>query len=220
MSPALKPFIVPETLTHSVFRNPTDRPLYVWWAGTHGLTIAPGGRFKVPGDPRIPDFFKRGYSPIQSIRDMMERGVLELCSTPAPVIDNNTADGLSNAIYGESGNPYLEEVPLSRDTLSGRTLPAVTPVLSYLASATEITADWSAETGLEIHDRFELQIVTPKGRTVSLKTGSDRLVKYTVRTKDGLGDYKVTVTLLSVDGRTQSGPETVITIADLAVDVP
>lgn len=123
--------IIPETFLHSVFRNTTAHTLYVWWAGTNGMNIPAGERFRILGDPRIPPLIPRAHGMVESIEEMIREGVIEFCSSPAPVIDNNRPDGRSMALFAKDGDPVLDTVPLSKEELATRTLPAITPVCTY-----------------------------------------------------------------------------------------
>jgi hypothetical protein len=197
--------IIPETFLHSVFRNTTDQTLYVWWAGTNGMNIPPGERFRILGDPRVPPLIPSAHGMVESIQQMIQEGVIEFCSSPAPVVDNNRRDGRSMALFAKDGDPYLDTVPLSKEELSERTLPIITPTCSYDPETKKIRIDWSEATDLELHDRFLALVTPPKGEVFTIKCGVDKQASY--QTKAGPGLYKILLRLTSVDDRTQDGVE-------------
>ena len=202
--------VVPDTLFYSVFRNTTDFPLYVWWAGSHGMNVPPGEHFQVIGDPRVPPSIPKAHGVVESIRAMLEEGVIEFCSSPSQVIDNNLPDGRSMALFSKEGAPYLDVVPLSTEELATRTLPVITPVCTCDPATNEILIDWSMLAVLEVHDMFFVTVTPPNGEAVSVKCGVDRQLRYVAQ--QGPGDYKILVTLMAVDKRTQEGVEMVVTM--------
>ena len=197
--------IVPDTLFYSFFRNTTDHTLYVWWAGSHGMNVPPGEHFRVIGDPRIPPSIPKAHGVVTSIIAMLEEGVIEFCSSPSQVIDNNLPDGRSMAIFSKGGEPYLDMIPFSVEELAARTLPVITPDCTYDPVKNEILIDWSTLATLDTHDLFFVTVTPPDGKAVSIKCGVDRQMRYAVR--QGPGTYKILVTLTEVDQRTQEGDE-------------
>lgn len=202
--------IIPDTFFFSIFRNTTSHPLYVWWAGSHGMNIPAGEHFRIIGDPRIPPSIPKAHGVVESIRAMLQEGVIEFCSSPAQVVDNNTPDGRSMALFSKDGDPYLDTVPLSKEELGTRVLPVVTPVCAYDPGENEILIDWSGLATLELHDKFIVTVTPPQGEPVRVRCDVDRLTRYIVNR--GPGDYKIMVTLFSVDDRTQDGVEVAVTV--------
>jgi len=202
--------IIPDTLFYSFFRNTTDYELYVWWAGSHGMNVRPGEHFRIIGDPRVPPSIPKAHGMVESIRAMLLEGVIEFCSSPAQVIDNNLPDGRSMALFAKGGDPHLEMIPLSKEELATRTLPVVTPTCTYDPVRNEILIDWSVLTTLDIHDRFVVTVTPPSGEAVSIKCGVDRQLRYAIQ--HGPGNYKIMVTLMASDKRTQEGAKVTVTI--------
>ncbi len=196
--------IIPDTFFHSVFRNCTKHSLYVWWAGTHGMNIPAGEHFRILGDPRVPPRVMSAHGIVESIQAMLRDGVIEFCSSPAPVVDNNRPDGRSTALFAKDGDPYLDTVPLSKQELRTRILPIVTPTCTYDPETLDILIDWSATADLEIHDSFVAAVTPPDGKALTIRCGVDKQTRYTTV---GAGLYKVLVTVTAVDGRTQEGVE-------------
>ena len=198
------PAILPDTFFYSVFRNLTDAPLFVPWAGGHGINVAPKEHFKILGDPRVltPQVLGSQMT-AQCVMDMIRAGVVEFCSSPGQVFDNFVPDGASMALYSKDGNPVLEQVPLDKEELAMRFLPMVTPLVTFDDLENKVTVDWLGELDLDIHDKFVIDVIQPTGKTTRIKCGSDRKASFTP--KNGVGTYKVTVTLIAVDGREQAG---------------
>ena len=201
--------IIPDTFFHSVFRNCTKHTLYVWWAGSHGMNIPAGEHFRVPGDPRVPPRVMNAHGIVESIQAMLKDGVIEFCSSPAPVIDNNRPDGRSMALFAKDGDPFLDTVPLSKSELETRVLPIITPVCTYDPQTQDILIDWSETPGLEIHDTFTTAVTSPTGKVLAVKCGVDKATRYTA---GGPGTYKILVTLTAVDDRAQEGVEVELTV--------
>lgn len=204
--------IIPETFLHSVFRNTTRHTLYVWWAGTNGMNIPPGERFRILGDPRIPPLIPSAHGMVESIETMIREGVVEFCSSPAPVVDNNRPDGRSMALFAKDGDPYLDTVPLSKEELGARTLPIVMPTCSYDPETKKILIDWTETADLEIHDKFTATVTPPKGESLTIQCSVDKQAAY--HAKSGPGVYKVLVRLTAVDDRTQDGVEVELEIPE------
>jgi len=203
--------IIPDTLLYSIFRNCTPHLLYVWWAGTHGMNIPAGEHFRILGDPRVPPRVMSAHGIVDSIQKMLQDGVVEFCSSPAPVVDNNRPDGRSMALFSKDGDPYLDTVPLSKAELETRVLPIITPVCTYDPDKSEILIDWLGEKNLEIHDSFVVTVTPPGGKPLAIKCGVDKQTRYTVKEP---GIYTVLVTLTAVDQRSQDGVETEITVPE------
>ena len=195
--------IIPDAFFYSVFRNRLNTSLYVWWAGSHGMNIAPGEHFRILGDPRIPPSIPKAHGVVESIKMMIMDGAIEFCSSPAQVVDNNRPDGRSMALFAKDGDPYLDTVPLIKEELVTRTLPVITPVCTFEPATNEILIDWSAEADLEIHDTFTVTVTPPVGKELVIQCGPDKLTRYLV--KNGAGAYKIMVTLATIDERTQTG---------------
>jgi hypothetical protein len=203
----LTPRIVPDEFFYSVFRNATNSRLYVWWVGTHGMNIEPGAYFKVEGDPRVPDQFPTSRKRVKAIKEMLEEGLIEFCSSPPPILDDQMPNGVSMAMVGNSGSPAVDKIPLDRDEVAARTLPALVPLITYNATGDLITVDWSATPGLEPHDVFTILVTPPSGEAETVRAGHDRMFQYIPR--GGYGDYIFVVTITGIDGREQTGPETI-----------
>ena len=197
-------YIIPDRLFYSFFRNRTAHRLYVPWAGGHGRNIEPFEHFKVLGDPRImtPQVLGAQTTAL-CVMNMIRAGVIEFCDSPGQVFDNKLPDGKSMAMFSQDGSPVMETIPLSKDELEARTLPVIVPDCDYDDTENVITIDWLAFAGLDIHDTFVVDILQPIGKTTQIKCGPDRRATFTP--KSGSGIYKVTVTLLAVDGRSQAG---------------
>jgi hypothetical protein len=204
--------IIPDTLFYSFFRNTTDHTLYVWWAGSHGMNVPPGERFRIIGDPRVPPGIPKAHGVVESIRAMLREGVIEFCSSPSQVLDNRLPDGRSMALVSQGDDPHLDMIPFSREELAARTLPDVTPACTWDPVKSEILIDWSTLASLDLHDRFLVTVTPPGGETVSVKCGVDRQMRYTVQHGPGL--YKIRVTLTAVDQRTREGTEVEVTVPD------
>ena len=204
--------IIPDTFFYSIFRNATDHTLYVWWAGSHGMNIPAGEHFRIIGDPRIPPSIPKAHGVVESIRSMLQEGVIEFCSSPAQVVDNNMPDGRSMALFSKDGDPYLDTVPLSKEELAARTLPEITPTCSYDPDSNEILIDWSALATLELHDQFLVSILLPDETFQEIKCGVDRQTRYLP--KQGAGTYKIRVTLVTLDERTQEGSEVEVVVPE------
>jgi hypothetical protein len=204
---ALSPRIVPDEFFYSVFRNATDYPLYVWWAGSHGMNIDPGAYFKVEGDPRVPDQFPTSRKRVASIKEMLEEGLIEFCSSPPPILDDQMPNGVSMAMVGNSGSPAVDKIPLDRNEVAARVLPAIVPLITYDAAGELITADWTGTPGLEPHDIFTVLVTPPSGEPETVRVGHDRMTQYIPRA--GYGDYIFVVTITGIDGREQAGPQTI-----------
>ena len=175
------------------------------------MSVGPRERFYILGDPRVPSCIPRAFGLVESLRMMIRDGILEFCSSPAVVIDNNAPDGQSIALFSQDGDPYLDKIPLPAEELAARVLPVVTPTCTHDAAKNEILVDWLNFAGLEIHDKFEVTITPPapaKSRTI--KTGVDKQYAYIV--KAGPGDYTFLVTLVAVDGRKQEGTEVTVSV--------
>ena len=212
MSTDLADTIIPDTFFYSVFRNMTDHSIYVPWAGSHGMNIPAGEHFRIIGDPRIPPSIPKAHGVVECIRRMLQAKLIEYCSSPGQIVDNNRPDGRSLGLFSKDGDPYLDAMPLSREELATRTLPTITPTCTYDDVKSEILVDWSALTTLEIHDAFTVLVTLPEGtgKPKLINCGSDKLTRYAV--KAGPGDYKFTVTITGVDGRTQEGTEVVVNV--------
>jgi hypothetical protein len=205
------PYVIPDTVFGSWFRNRTDHPVYVPFAGEHGMNVGPGERFYIQGDPRVPSCIPRAFGLVESMKMMILAGILEFCSSPAVVIDNNAPDGRSIALFSQDGDPYLDKIPLPAEELEARVLPLIVPTCTHDAVKNEILVDWLHFAGLEIHDKFEVLITPPApAKTKTIKTGVDK--QYTYIVKAGPGDYKFLVTLLAVDGRKQEGTEVTVSV--------
>lgn len=201
--------IIPDSFFHSVFRNCTPHTLYVWWAGTHGMNIPPGEHFRLLGDPRVPPRIMSAHGIVESIRSMLQDGVIEFCSSPAPVVDNNRPDGRSMALFAKDGDPYLDTVPLAKEELSARTLPMITPVCTYDPETLQILIDWSEAADLEIHDKFFVTVTPPDGKPLEIKCDVDKQTKYAAK---GPGVYKILVSLKAIDERVREGVEIEFTV--------
>lgn len=202
--------VIPDSFFYSVFRNCTKHVLYVWWAGSHGMNIPPEEHFRIIGDPRIPPSIPKAHGMVESIKAMIEDGVIEFCSSPAPVIDNNRPDGRSMALFARDGDPVLDTIPLSKEELGLRVLPSVTPICTWDSETGEIFIDWSATDDLEIHDSFFVTVTPPTGKPVKVRCGVDKQTRFTPKAGPGL--YKILVMLKAVDERVQEGTETEITV--------
>jgi hypothetical protein len=204
---ALSPRIVPEEFFYSIFRNATNHVLYVWWAGSHGLNIEPGAYFKVEGDPRIPQPLPRSHTRVQSIKQMLEEGLIEFCSSPPPILDDHIPNGRSMTLVGNSGNPAIGQVPLERSEVEARVLPVIAPALSLAESGNLITVDWSSCENLEPQDKFSVVVTPPDGAPVIVRTAHDRVFQYAPQA--GYGEYKFAVMVHSIDDRIQEGVQTI-----------
>ena len=204
--------VIPDTFLYSVFRNTTPHTLYVWWAGTHGMNIPPGDRFRIKGDPRVPSTIPTAHGIIDSIKAMLMDGVIEFCSSPAPVIDNNRPDGRSMALFAKDGDPVLDTVPLSKEELAERVLPIVIPTCTYDPDKTEILVDWTEQEGLELHDKFLVSVTSPDGKVLSVKCGEDKQTRY--MTKSGPGMYKFLIKIVAIDKRSQDGVEVEVEVPE------
>ena len=202
--------IIPSSFFYSEFRNITDHTVFVWWAGTNGMNIPAGMRFKVLGDPRIPPQIPHAHGMVESIERMIKEGLIEFCSSPAQVIDDYRPNGVSVAIYSKDGHPTLDNIPLSKAELADRVLPIVVPVCSYDVETDKITVDWSSTPDLDLHDNFVVLVTQPSGKKTEIVCGPDRMAQFTP--KGGPGDYLILVTLKSIDGREQAGTETTFTL--------
>jgi hypothetical protein len=208
------PKIVPHQFFYSVFRNVTEHELYVWWAGSHGLNIKAGAYFRVEGDPRIPQILPRCHSRVSSIKEMMELGLIEFCSSPPVILNDNLPNGESMTLTGNNGSPAIDRVPLDRAEAEARVLPVIVPDITYDADKDLILVDWAGTAGLLPYDVFQVAITDPEGVSKLVKTAQDRLFKYVP--KAGYGDYRFTVTIQSIDKRTQVGAETIFEYEDPA----
>jgi hypothetical protein len=210
---ALSPRIVPEEFFYSIFRNATNHTLYVWWAGSHGLNIEPGAYFKVEGDPRIPQPLPRSHTRVQSIKQMLEEGLIEFCSSPPPILDDQVPNGRSMTLVGNAGSPAIGQVPLERSEVEARVLPAITPLLSLAENEELIVVDWSSGSDLEPQDVFTVVVQPPVGEAGSSYTAHDRVFMYAPQA--GYGDYTFTVTVRSIDKREQAGAPTIFKYAEV-----
>jgi hypothetical protein len=171
------------------------------------MNIGAGEYFRIEGDPRIPQTFPRSHTRVASIKNMLELGLIEFCSSPPPILDDQTPNGSSMALVGNAGNSAVDQLPLDRAEAEARVLPAVVPELTYDPLTDLIKADWLEFEGLEPHDIFTIEVTPPLGQAITVRTAHDRVFQYAP--PDGYGDYTFVVTLQSIDGRTQTGPPTI-----------
>jgi hypothetical protein len=204
-TPAQK--IVPHQFFYSVFRNVTKHAIYVWWAGTHGLNISPGEYFHIEGDPRLPQILPRCHSRVESIKEMLEQGIIEFCSSPPVILDDNLPNGESMTLSGNNGSPVIDRVPLDVNEMAARDLPVIVPDVTFDETDGLIIVDWTASVGLLPYDKFLVTVIDPNGVSQTVKTAQDRLFKYVPQV--GYGDYKFTVTIKSIDDREQVGAEVI-----------
>jgi hypothetical protein len=206
--------IVPDALFYSTFRNMLNVPLFIWWAGTSGKTIPPGGRFKVDGDPRFSTLFlSRSYSAIDSIKSMMERGRIEFCASPAIILDNLSPDGASVAMIGDSrdvATPVvipIEPYDASSTDPDARKLPKYKPSVVWDAAKGVVIVDWSHDNYVAAVnespeyggvyeattegstenplDTFVVVVTLPNGRKTKIQNGSDKRLEYIPKTRPG-----------------------------------
>jgi hypothetical protein len=204
---------LPDTFFYSEFRNLSNAPQYLWWAGGNGKTIAPGSRFRVLGDPRAPDSLPRAYARAKCVARLVQEGVLEFCSSPSIILDNYAPDGKSILLQtGADGTPVLVEAPIENKTLPETVAPApgagqnpegvVFDIYTNAADPwTAVIFDWSHSTVLFPDDRFELSITPPDNKTRKVKMGRDRI--YSFETSE-LGLYKGSLTIRRGDGQRQT----------------
>jgi hypothetical protein len=204
--------ILPDSFFYSEFRNLTDSPQYLWWAGGNGKTIAPGARFRVLGDPRAPDSLPRAYSRASCLEKLVQDGILEFCSSPSVIFDNLVPDGKSAILQsGPDGTPTITEVPYTAEETAGRVLPVYNAspatgnaeglifdiyAIENPDEAPSLVFDWSWSTGLMPDDRFSLAITLPTGKVQTVKMGRDRI--YTLPNA-AIGDYLAKLTLRALN---------------------
>jgi hypothetical protein len=219
--------IVPDSWFYTEFRNLLDVPLYVWWAGTHGITVAPHAHFKVEGDPRIPRRIPGVSSVVASIKRMVEAGRIEFISSPAVILDNKLPDGQSLVLQTDGDNAVLTGVPTVAEA-AVRVLPiykpTVTPAISEQGKVTEIILDWThiaeevvgeSETipscitnlaggaGYDLNDKYKIIVTLPTGKSQTVNNSSDR--QFTYIPKIATGTYSFKIVVVAVDKREQEG---------------
>jgi hypothetical protein len=218
--------IVPESWFYSRFRNLLDVPLYVWWAGTHGITVPPHAHFRVEGDPRIQPRIPGVSSVVASIKKMVEAGRIEFVSSPAVILDNQLPDGQSLVLQTDGNNAVLTGVPTVEDAAL-RVLPIYEPIvtanLDDHGRATEIVLDWThlveetvdlqvipsvitnlaAGAAYDLNDKYKVIVTLPTGKPQTVNNSSDR--QFTYIPKIATGTYSFKVVVVAVDKREQEG---------------
>jgi hypothetical protein len=167
------------------------------------MNIKAGAYFTIEGDPRLPQILPRCHSRVESIKEMLELGLIEFCSSPPVILDDNLPNGESMTLTGNNGSPAIGRVPLTRTEVEERGLPIIEPDVSYDEENDLIRVDWTTAADLLPYDTFSVTVTDPSDTSFVIRTAQDRLLKYVP--KAGYGRYTFKVMIQSIDKRMQEG---------------